>query len=87
MPGERLFCLTLRLLTEKKIGAGILEVTTVARSTEQDQEKHDSRFKVRLTISKGPDKNRPITNYVVNMSTGGMFIEASKMLPVEPCSL
>ncbi len=52
-------------------------------SAVQNKEEHDSRFKVRLTISNGPDKDRPITNYVVNMSTGGMFIEASKILPVD----
>lgn len=40
-------------------------------------------FKARLTISDGPDKNKSITCYVVNMSTGGMFIEASEMLPVD----
>ncbi len=55
----------------------------MTRSAEQHKQKHDSRFKVRLTISNGSDKNRPITNYVVNMSTGGMFIEASKILPVD----
>lgn len=54
----------------------------MAGSAEQHEQQHDSRFKVRLTISDGPDKNRQLTNYVVNMTTGGMFIEASKILPV-----
>lgn len=55
----------------------------MTRSAEQRNQKQDSRFKVRLTISNARDKNRPITNYVVNLSTGGMFIEASKILPVD----
>ncbi len=49
----------------------------------QHKQEHDSRFKVCLTISDGPDQNRTITNYVVNMSTGGMFIETSELLPVD----
>ncbi len=44
---------------------------------------YDSRIKVCLTISDGPDQNKTITNYVVNMSTGGMFIETSDLLPVD----
>ncbi len=52
-------------------------------SAEQQEQEHDSRFKVCLTISDGPDKNKTITNYVVNMSTGGMFIETSELLPVD----
>lgn len=55
----------------------------MTRSADHHKQKDDSRFKVRLTIFNGPDENRPITNYVVNMSTGGMFIEASKIFPVD----
>ena len=51
-------------------------------SAEQHKQQHDSRFKARLTILNGPDENGPITDYVVNMGTRGMFIETSKMLPV-----
>lgn len=54
----------------------------MTRSAEQHKQKRDTRFKARLTISNGPDKNRLFTNYVVNMTTGGMFIETSRMLPV-----
>lgn len=45
--------------------------------------KQDSRFKACLTISEGPEQNKTITNYIVNMSTGGMFIESSNPLPVD----
>ncbi len=52
-------------------------------SAEQHEQEHDSRFKVCLTISDGPDRDKKITNYVVNMSTGGMFVETSELLPVD----
>jgi uncharacterized protein (TIGR02266 family) len=52
-------------------------------SVGQHEQEHDSRFKACLTISDGPDQNKTITNYVVNMSTGGMFIETSELLPVD----
>jgi uncharacterized protein (TIGR02266 family) len=60
-----------------------LEVAAVTRSAEQHKQDPDSRFKVRLTISNDPDQNSQNPNYVVNMSTGGMFIETSRMLPVD----
>ncbi len=52
-------------------------------SAGQHKQEHDSRIKVCLTISDGPDQNKTLTNYVVNMSTGGMFIETSDLLPVD----
>ncbi len=52
-------------------------------SAGHNKQEHDSRIKVCLTISDGPDQNKTITNYVVNMSTGGMFIETSNLLPVD----
>ncbi len=52
-------------------------------SAVQHNQEHDSRLKVCLTISDGPDQDRTIMNYVVNMSTGGMFIETSDLLPVD----
>lgn len=55
----------------------------MTRSVEPHKQELHSRFKVRLTIPDSPDKNEPITCYVVNMGTGGMFIEASEMLPVD----
>ncbi len=55
----------------------------MASSAEQHEQEHDARFRVCLTISEGPDQNRKITNYVVNMSTGGMFVETSELLPVD----
>ncbi len=55
-------------------------MTNGAGEHKQDQ---DSRFKACLTISDGPDRNKTITNYIVNMSTGGMFIESSNLLPVD----
>ncbi len=55
----------------------------MARSTGQHERDRDSRFKVCLTVSDGPDQDKTTTNYVVNMSTGGMFIETSELLPVD----
>lgn len=55
----------------------------MTESIEQEGEEQDSRFRVRLTIAAGPDRDRTITNYVVNMSTGGMFVETTELLPVD----
>jgi uncharacterized protein (TIGR02266 family) len=54
----------------------------VTRSAEQHEQKPDLRFKARLTVCDGPDATRTVVDYVVNMSTGGMFIETAELLPV-----
>lgn len=46
-------------------------------------EQPEPRFKVRLAIFSGSDQTRLITNYAVNMNNGGVFIETSKILPVD----
>src|SRR5512140_1176075 len=50
---------------------------------EQLEERADPRFKARIAIFNGPDQRRLISNYSVNMSTGGLFIETEAILPVD----
>jgi Tfp pilus assembly protein PilZ len=54
----------------------------VTSSDGQHKHEYDPRFKVCLTITDAPDQNKTITNYIVNMSTGGMFIETPELVPV-----
>ncbi len=51
--------------------------------TEPIEERVDPRFKARIAIFNGPDLRRLISNYTVNMSTGGVFIETDTILPVD----
>lgn len=41
------------------------------------------RYKVRLTIHYGTEPQELLTNYAVNISTGGLFLETGQVLPVE----
>lgn len=50
-----------------------------ASSSEQRPE---PRFKVRLAIFYGLKHQKLMTDYAVNMSTGGIFIETENILPV-----
>ena len=50
---------------------------------EQAKEKTDPRFMARIAIFNSPDQTKIISNYTVNMSTGGMFIETDNFLPVD----
>jgi uncharacterized protein (TIGR02266 family) len=50
---------------------------------DQDVSKSDPRFKARIAIYNGPDQQKLMTNYSVNMSTGGMFIETENIRPVD----
>lgn len=43
----------------------------------------ESRKDIRLAIYNGPDQQKPMTNYSVNMSSGGVFIETENILPVD----
>ncbi len=43
----------------------------------------EPRFKVRLAIFYGQKQQRLMTDYAVNMSTGGIFIETENILPVD----
>ncbi len=43
----------------------------------------ETRHIVRLAVYCGPDQKRLLTNYSVNMSTGGLYIESSSILPMD----
>lgn len=43
----------------------------------------DPRFLARIAIFNGPFQRELITDYTVNVSTGGVFIETVKILPVD----
>jgi uncharacterized protein (TIGR02266 family) len=43
----------------------------------------ESRIKLRLAIYTGPNHKQLMTNYSVNMSSGGVFIETDTTLPVD----
>ena len=43
----------------------------------------EPRRNIRLAIYSGPDQEKLMTNYTVNVSTGGVFIEADDILPVD----
>ena len=45
--------------------------------------KTDHRTKARIAIFNGPDQRKLISNYSVNISTGGVFIETGNILPVD----
>jgi uncharacterized protein (TIGR02266 family) len=43
---------------------------------------NDPRYLARIAIFHGSEQKKLITDYTVNVSTGGVFIETSKILPV-----
>ena len=43
----------------------------------------EPRRNIRLAIYIGLDEHKLMTNYTVNVSTGGVFIEADDILPVD----
>ena len=43
----------------------------------------EPRKNIRLAIYNGPDQQKLMTNYSVNMSTGGVFIETEHLRPVD----
>ena len=45
------------------------------------QQRSDPRFFARIAIFHGPYQKEILTDYSVNMSTGGVFIETGKLLP------
>ncbi len=47
------------------------------------EERTDPRFKARIAIFNGPHQKRIVTNYSVNMSAGGVFIETEEVRPVD----
>jgi uncharacterized protein (TIGR02266 family) len=49
----------------------------------QSNERPDPRFLARIAIFNGPYQKELVTNYSVNVSSGGLFIETVKILPVD----
>jgi uncharacterized protein (TIGR02266 family) len=49
----------------------------------QSKKRPDPRFLARIAIFNGPYQKELVTNYSVNMSSGGLFIETVKILPVD----
>jgi uncharacterized protein (TIGR02266 family) len=47
------------------------------------QRETDPRFLARIAIFSGPFKRELVTDYTVNVGTGGVFIETAKILPVD----
>jgi len=43
----------------------------------------EPRYEARIAIFNGPNRDRLITNYSVNLSTGGVFIETTDILPLD----
>ena len=43
----------------------------------------ETRKNIRLAIFAGTDKNNLMTNYSVNMNTGGVFIETDNIRPID----
>ncbi len=41
----------------------------------------DPRFKARIAVFNSPSQKKLISNYTVNMSTGGVFLETGNILP------
>lgn len=46
------------------------------------ERRSDPRFLARIAIFNGPSLKELVTDYSVNVSTGGLFIETSKILPL-----
>lgn len=55
----------------------------MTNSSEKPEEKIEPRYRVRLAIYYGTEQQQLMTNYSVNMNTGGIFIETHKILPVD----
>lgn len=48
----------------------------------QIEKRTDPRYTARIAIFNGPYQKKILTNYSINISSGGLFIETSKILPV-----
>ncbi len=55
----------------------------MTRISEQPEVKIEPRYRVRLAIFYGSDQQQLMTNYSVNMNTGGIFVETIKILAVD----
>jgi uncharacterized protein (TIGR02266 family) len=47
------------------------------------QNQNGPRYRARIAIFNGPYQKELLTNYSVNMSSGGLFIETVNILPVD----
>jgi len=47
------------------------------------EQRYEPRYKARLAISYGSEQQGLLTDYSINMSTGGIFIETVKPMPVD----
>jgi uncharacterized protein (TIGR02266 family) len=47
------------------------------------EQRYEPRYKARLAIFYGSEQHKILTDYSINMSTGGIFIETEKPLPVD----
>ncbi len=50
---------------------------------EHIERRSDPRFLARIAIFNGPSLKELVTDYSVNVSSGGLFIETAKLLPVD----
>jgi uncharacterized protein (TIGR02266 family) len=53
------------------------------RVADNRAKKSEFRFKIQLAIFYGVDQQTLMSNYSVNLSTGGIFLESSAPLPVD----
>jgi uncharacterized protein (TIGR02266 family) len=47
------------------------------------ERRSDPRFLARIAIFNGPYQKEVVTDYTVNVSSGGLFIETVKLMPVD----
>ncbi len=47
------------------------------------ERRSDPRYLARIAIFNGPYQKELVTDYTVNVSTGGLFLETAKILPVD----
>jgi len=47
------------------------------------EQRYEPRYKARLAIYYGSERDNLLTDYSINMSTGGVFIETVKPMPVD----
>ncbi|WP_243374387.1 PilZ domain-containing protein [Geotalea sp. SG265] len=55
----------------------------MAGQDQRGEMRTETRYVVRIAIYSGPNQKKLLTNYSVNMSTGGLYIETSKIFPAD----
>jgi uncharacterized protein (TIGR02266 family) len=66
-----------------KIFSNINKVIPMQADQELDEKRDSRRYMARMAVFYGHYKKTIFTNYSINMSTGGMFIESENILPVD----